>query len=170
MSDSTMSIIMLVATLVLAGSAIFSVIVAWRTAGSAKKSIRLKAISELLGEYSSVEMAGYQTALHNAFEGDKRKETIDSFKNLWEKGDRSKINPEVDKARRGVAWYFTKVFVLHKESVLTESDIREDYLAKAETINDILLDKVEPLDIPGRGEKVYAFFRGLYTNKNEGRQ
>ena len=42
-----MSITILVATIVLAGSAVFSVIMAKRTADSAKKSIRLKAISEL---------------------------------------------------------------------------------------------------------------------------
>ena len=180
MSDTTIN---LVATLVLAGCAVLSVIVLvgstiWsikatrRTTDSNKRNIRLQAISQALNEYGSVEMGRRITMLYDSFKcAKKRAETIASFDYLWETEDRSKVDSDVDEARRCVAWYFTKIFILYKEDALTVSDIKEDYLATAEMIENILLDKIERLDRPERrGNPVYTFFRNLYSNQNEGTQ
>jgi len=157
---------MLVSTVVLAIAAIWSVVVAKRAADSVKGSIRLNAILQALDEYSSVVMGGHIAKLYAAFRGNKGAETIGSFDYLWKTGDRSKVESDVDEARRSVAWYFTKIFILYKERILTENDIRENDLAKADIVEDILLSKVERLDKPDRrGKETYAFFRDLYAIK-----
>lgn len=172
-----MSVIMLIATVVLAGCAVLSVFIARDsvramkgTTDSAERNIKLQAISQVLDEYSSVEMSGYITKLYDAFQGAKASETIDIFKNAWETKDFSKVDKDVNNARRRVAWYFAKVYSLYKAGILKKRDIKEYYLATPEIIKEILLDKVEQIEKPDRGKEVYGFFRGLYPKKNEERK
>jgi len=169
---------MLVATIVLAVAAVLSARAARdsartmkdtaaSTAHSTERNIKLQAVSQALNEYSSAEMGSSISTLHDSFRGNRAEETIDSFKNAWKTGDFSEVDTQVDKARRYVAWYFTKVYNLYKADVLKKSDIKD--LTTEEQIKDILLDKIERIEKPGRGKHMYDFFRDFYPNKNEGR-
>ena len=114
-------------------------------------------------------MGGHISKLYEAFQDDNRaKETIDCFKKAWCTKDFSKVDPQVNIARRRVAWHFTKIYKLHKYAVLKECEIRE--LTTEEQVKNIMLGMVEKIDKPDResGKEVYGFFRTLYSDKNKG--
>ncbi len=139
------------------------------TAASTERNIKLKAMSQVLKEYSSDDMGGHIAKLYEAFRGDIARETIACFENAWNTKDFSIVDPQLNNARRRVAWYFTKIHSLCKVNALDESDVME--LTTEEQINDILLGKVEQIDKPiRRGKGVYTFFRNLYPDKNVGKE
>lgn len=162
------SIITVVTTLVLAVSAVASVIVAACAAHSFRRSIKLQAKSQVLKEYSSVAMGKHISNLYAAFLDDKRKEEmIACFDSAWETKDFSNVDKEVNDARRRIAWYFTKMHSLYESGMLKKSDVKG--LTEERQIHEFLLCKVRRLDRPDRRcNKVYAFFKELYPYKNDG--
>lgn len=170
---------MLVITLLLASSARSSARAAKKTVQTMKdtaistatmteKHFKLQVKSQVLNEYSSVEMGQHISKLYGSFRGDGEEETIACFKNAWDTGDFSKVNAEVNEARRRVAWHFTKIYKLYKVAVLKKGEIKE--LTTEEQVKDIMLGMVGKIDKPNResGKEVYTFFRTLYPDKNDG--
>ena len=138
------------------------------SAKSMKDNIELQAKSQVLNEYSSVDMGDHIAKLYEAFRGNRATKTIACFKKAWKTEDFSEVDSQVNNARRRVAWHFTKIYSLYKIKILKESDVRE--LATEEQVKDIMLGMVEKIDKPNResGKEVYTFFRTLYPDKNEG--
>ena len=176
----------LIAPIIMVKVAIFMLVATWQlkcianrsakaaedSAKSMKDNIELQAKSQVLDEYSSVDMGNHIAELYEAFQNDnKAKETIACFQKAWRTKDFSEVHcqlKQVNNARRRVAWYYTKIYSLKKIKILNESDVKE--LATEEQVKKIMLGMVEKLDNPEResGEEVYKFYRGLYPDNNEG--
>ena len=176
----------LVIAIIMAVVAIFMLVAAWQlkciakrsakaaedSAKSMKDNIELQAKSQVLDEYSSVDMGDHIAELYEAFQDENRaRETIACFQKAWKTKDFSEVHSQlkqVNNARRRVAWHYTKIYSLKKIKILNESDVKE--LATEEQVKDIMLGMVEKIDKPNResGKEVYTFFRTLYPDKNEG--
>ncbi len=161
------AILMYLVTRKLKSAAERSAVAAEASAQRMKENIELQARSQVLNEYSDVDMGEHIAKLYEAFRDDsKAKETIDCFNNAWCSKNFSEVDTKVNNARRRVAWYFTKIHSLHKANMLKMSDVRE--LTTKEQVKDILLGMVEKIDKPKRRDnEVYAFFRALYPDENK---
>lgn len=160
--------LVLLATLVLAiaawksaNSAKVSALAASKTLETNKENIRQQTILQIQNDFGAMQMQECLQTLWKAFT-EKEDEIIQIYKDAWENKKFDKVPPEVEKARRYIAWHFTKIYSLHEAGVLSSDDIKNYMLVNEEQINDVLLGMVEKLERSGRPRHVYEFYRNLF--------
>lgn len=169
----TVLLIQVILTFVLASAAVYSSISAKKSAKAARdaaesseKNVDLQVITRILSEFSSDGMQESLSVLWDAFSSGKWEEIKEKQQNGWRTKKFNGVDKKVDAARRRVAWYFARIHILHKRGILGD-DVVKDLVSEGQ-VKDILIEKVEPLEQPGRGEDVYKFFKDLYGIKKDG--